>query len=334
MAGMGAETAGALVISLDFELAWGVRDLYDTNHTYMLRVIQERKVIPQILNLFEEFDIAATWATVGFLFARTRSELQQFSPPVRPGYKNARLDPYLETIGEGEWDDPMHYAHQLIEQIRKKKRQEIATHTFSHYYCMEQGQTREAFMADIDSAISLAQHNGIQLKSIVFPRNQHNPEYDDILVSRGIVCYRGTEKHPVYRMGERKNSRLPHKRFYRLIDSYWDLSGSHLVSWQGMVKESGLCNIASSRYLRPVANASSLLSELRRKRIVTAMEEAAKTGKIFHLWTHPQGFGVSPEENLKGLQAILDHYKRFQKQYGMLSLSMAEAAERAKELGN
>lgn len=322
-----------MVISLDFELIWGVRDLYDANHHYMLRVINARRVIPKILDLFEEYNIGATWATVGLLFAQNRSELQQYSPNIRPRYTDSKLDPYLETVGEGEWDDPLHYAHEIIKRIQQKKRQEIATHTFSHYYCLEQGQTRETFMADLDSAIALAQKNGIQIRSMVFPRNQHNSDYDDVLLSRGITCYRGTEKHAVYQIRGQRHNRLPHKRLYRLCDSYFQLSGLHLVSWRDVVEDTGLCNLASSRYLRPISKISSMLSGLRLKRIVTAMQEAAKSKKIFHLWMHPQDFGASPEENLKGLQSIMDHFKMYQRQYGMASLNMLEAAEMAKEFG-
>src|SRR5262245_13071649 len=58
---------GALVISLDFELHWGVRDKRPVDGSYRENLLGAREAIPRMLDLFEEFGIAATWATVGFL---------------------------------------------------------------------------------------------------------------------------------------------------------------------------------------------------------------------------------------------------------------------------
>ena len=54
---------GFLVLSLDFELLWGVFDKvdYKEKKTYFKNT---RKVIPEILDLFSEFQIHSTWATV------------------------------------------------------------------------------------------------------------------------------------------------------------------------------------------------------------------------------------------------------------------------------
>lgn len=323
---------GAMVISFDFELLWGVRDIYSSNDPYINRVIQEAKVIPRMLELLGEFEAAATWAAVGAIFAQSRSELKRFSPHIKPQYKEVRLDPYQEVLGEDERDDPLHYGYSLIQKIQRTNRQEIATHTFSHYYCLEAGQNSEAFAADLDSALKLARERGIQIRSIVFPRNQHNQDYDNILLERGIICYRGTEQHPAYAAEGRNKSRMPYKRLYRLVDSHIPLSGSHLIPWESVVEESGLCNVAASRYLRPTDNSVSILSALRLKRIVNAMEEAARTRKVFHLWTHPQDFGSEPEESIKVLRLVLENFKRLEKQYGMLSLGMLETAAMAQEI--
>ena len=75
---------GALVISLDFELHWGVRDKCAPDGSYRENLLGARKAVPAMLDLFEEFDIAATWATVGFLFAESRQEREAFSPNARP----------------------------------------------------------------------------------------------------------------------------------------------------------------------------------------------------------------------------------------------------------
>src|SRR5450755_2842539 len=85
---------GAFVISLDFELHWGVRDRPSSSVSYRANLMGARVAIPGMLDLFEEFNVAATWATVGFLFANSRREMEEYSPAIRPVYENPQLDPY------------------------------------------------------------------------------------------------------------------------------------------------------------------------------------------------------------------------------------------------
>src|SRR3954447_2214187 len=83
---------GAFVVSLDFELLWGVRDKYPPDGgAYRGNLLGARAAVPRMLELFAEFNVAATWATVGFLFAATRRELERHRPAVLPGYDNPAL---------------------------------------------------------------------------------------------------------------------------------------------------------------------------------------------------------------------------------------------------
>jgi hypothetical protein len=61
-------SSGILVISLDFELYWGVRDVFALEE-YASNLLGVRKVVPAVLQLFDQYGIHATWATVGFLFS-------------------------------------------------------------------------------------------------------------------------------------------------------------------------------------------------------------------------------------------------------------------------
>src|SRR5690606_35067847 len=121
------------------ELHWGVRDHQPPDGPYRPALLGAREAVLRTLDLFARYDVAATWATVGFLFARSRDELRRYTPALRPHYADGRLDPYDEPVGEGEHDDPIHYAPSLIARIRETPRQELATHTFSHYYCGDPG---------------------------------------------------------------------------------------------------------------------------------------------------------------------------------------------------
>jgi hypothetical protein len=97
---------GALVISLDFELYWGVRDKRSLAE-YGRNILGGRQAIPRMLDLFAERDVGATWATVGFVFCGTKDELMAARPPVLPRYADPRLSPFdFSSVGRDESADP------------------------------------------------------------------------------------------------------------------------------------------------------------------------------------------------------------------------------------
>ena len=52
----------------------------------------------------------------------------------------------------------------------------------------------------------------------------------------------------------------------------------------------------------------------------------AMRGEIFHLWWHPEDFGRNSERNLQFLRRVLAGFESLRREFGMLSLSMREAA--------
>jgi peptidoglycan/xylan/chitin deacetylase (PgdA/CDA1 family) len=321
---------GALVISLDFEIHWGVRELTRPDGSYRPNLIGVSEVVPRLLELFREFDIAATWATVGFLFATSRDELQAFSPVVKPEYIDPVLSPYQEPLGDGEQDDPFHYAPSLIEQIRSTPRQEIATHTFAHYYCLEPGQCREAFAADLRSALAIARARGCDIRSIVFPGNQHNAAYDDAIREAGLRCYRGTQKLWMYSTS-RISGQTRRRRAARLMDSFVNVGGDHTTSWDS-VWTGEMANVQASFFLRPTRPDPwrSPLRILQRRRISKSIQTAARDHRIVHIWWHPHNFGRHVAANIAELRRILEVFAECREMHGMRSLSMIEVAEAAR----
>src|ERR1700730_11953257 len=193
---------GIFVVSLDFELMWGALNQHCTSR-YQANILGVRQAIPAMLELFREYEIHVTWATVGLLFFSNKDDMVRGCPQVKPAYKNGRLSPYtnMEAVGADESQDPCHFGHSLIQMVRNCSGQEIGSHTFSHYYCLEPGQTAADFRADLEAASRAAQALGLQIKSLVFPRNQINSAYLQICAELGIQSYRGTEKAWFYSGG-------------------------------------------------------------------------------------------------------------------------------------
>ncbi|MBC8081670.1 MAG: polysaccharide deacetylase family protein [Hymenobacter sp.] len=316
---------GRFVISLDFEINWGVRD-QQTLAQYGPNLLGVRQAVPAMLELFEEFGLRVTWATVGLLFFATKRDLLAHLPTVRPEYANPVLSPYraLDQVGENEAADPYHFGYSLIEQIKRTPGQEIATHTFCHYYCLERGQTAEAFRADLAAAVRVAREQGLALRSLVFPRNQYNADYLAICEELGIISYRGNENSWIYKERSEEQQSL-YKRGARLLDAYLALSGPNCHPLAEIARRFPY-NIPASRFLRPWSGRLRALEGLRLRRILSGMDYAARNGQVFHLWWHPHNFGMNLPQNLTVLRRIAAHYHQLRATYGMESQSMGDLA--------
>ncbi len=313
-------------ISLDFELHWGVHDKRSVAQ-YQQHLHGVRAVVPALLTLFRQYQIHATWATVGMLFAENKSQLLAWQPSHLPQYLQPHFSPYpsFKNIGNHHQDDPYHYALDVIKQIKKYPHQEIGSHTFSHYYCLEAGQTPLQFKADLEAALLAAQAQNIELKSLVFPRNQFSAAYINVCEEMGFSTYRGNEQSWLYAAKSGSDERL-YRRALRLLDAYVNVSGHHTFSLESR-GNSGLVNIPASRFLRPYSRQLKMLEKLRLQRILKSMTYAAQQQQVYHLWWHPHNFGAAIDENLHFLGLILQHYQQLQKQYRMRSLNMGEIGE-------
>ena len=315
---------GFFVISLDFELFWGVRDKRSLNNE-KARINGARDSVLKMLEMFIKYKICATFATVGFLFSENKAELLSSMPSKLPEYKNCKLNPYLviNNIGNDEDSDPFHFALSLIEKIRVTPGQEIGSHTYSHYYCLELGQTESTFEADIAQAKSIASAKNINIESIVFPRNQINTRYLNICKKYGISAYRGNQTSWLYK--ERDSiDETKLRRGLRLLDSYINISGHHCYH---IDSKKHILNIPASRFLRPYSEKLAFLCNLKIRRIKRSMTYAAKNGKVFHLWWHPYNFGLNITENFIQLEKILGHYTQLKKQYNYKSLNMNDVVK-------
>ena len=320
---------GNFVISLDFEIYWGVRDVLKIDQ-YRNHLLGVRAVIPGLLHLFNKYQIHATFATVGLLFFTDKKEMLAGLPDRKPEYADKHLSPYeghFEEVGRDETDDLFHFAPSLIKMIQQSG-QEIGCQTFSHYYCLEGGQTIEDFRDDLRAAKRIAEKNGITLKSFVFPRNQYNEAYLKVCKEEGIISYRGNEVSWLYKAKD-YDSETIFRRANRLIDAYLNLSGQHCYQLPVM-KDDEPCNIAASRFLRPYSKRWAFMDWLRLRRITNSMTHAAKNGLTYHLWWHPHNFGINLSDNLEFLENILVHYQKLAAKYSFKSVSMTQLAQQIK----
>ncbi len=310
------------VISLDFELLWGVLDTKGPEYYKNLRNVH--KVVPLLLDLFEKYEVCCTWATVGALLCENNDELLKYMPKLKPTYKaqgicNLSSVEYLNSSFV-----PLLYVPNLIKKILEHRNQELGSHTFSHYYTLEEGQSLQQFEADLEAQNQIMSKYIENCHSIVFPRNQVNPDYLEACKKYEFSVYRGTPSHWAYSSTSKfEQSQLA--RVFRLVDAYiplWDCT-------QKIQKDerSGIVNVPGSLFFRPYSSKFCFFENLKLRRIKKGMTKAAQTGRLFHLWWHPHNFGSNVSKNLEQLEDLLLHFNFLKEKYGFNSMTMYQAGK-------
>ena len=314
---------GSLIISLDFEMMWGCHDWSSTEKYGRTNIQSVRLVIDRMLELFTKYDIHVTFATVGLVFCKDKDEVLNSFPSLLPSYNNINVSPYKDNYIENIKDEDsfLYFAPEMLSKLSEYSNIEIGSHTYSHYFCWEKGQTKCEFEADTKQMVNKAFDFNVSIKSIVFPKNQINNDYLDVCKDYGVICYRG---NPLKSFDEPKNiiySLL--NKVTRLLDSYFNINGYSSFILDPTDKNLPI-NIQASRFLRPYNSKFSFLERLRLKRIKNEMIYAAKNNEVYHLWWHPHNFGANMKENLSFLEEILKCYGYCQIKYNMKSFTMSE----------
>ena len=309
---------GIFTISLDFELFWGVRD-HRTLESYGENIRNVHKVVPGLLQLFSKYNVHCTWATVGFLFFNEKKEMMSYLPAELPVYQKKEYDPYA-YIEQNELEKIYHFVPELIGQIKETPGQEIGTHTFSHFYTLEKNTTIGQFKNDLRSAITIAKEKGIEIKSIVFPRNQYSDEHITACFDEGIKIYRGNELSGAYKPISRENENIFRKGI-RFADTYINITGHHC---HVIPVANKIINVPASRFLRPYNPKFKIFDGLKLGRIKQGIKFAAKQGLVYQLWWHPHNFGKYMDENFKFLEQVLEFYYQLNQEGKIESQNLLE----------
>lgn len=315
---------GVFSISLDFELHWGCLEnkprIDDAAKEYFFNT---RKAIPSMLSVFEQYELHVTWAIVGMLFRKNATEWHQNKPDLIPTFKNSDISAYdwIDKNGFFEEVDPFHFAPELIQLIKATPYQEIGTHTYAHYFCLEDGQTKEQFRADLEMAALLAEQIDLSIKSLVFPRNQFNENYVAVCREMGITSIR-TNPNIWYWKPADKAGLLT--KLFRTGDAYCNMQSAPMVFLEDIDTSTFPIRLPATRLYRPWSPKYTFQNKFKLKRIINEMTCAAQKGGYYHLWWHPHNFGNHPKQCLEELNHIANHFVDLKNKYGFQSQTMNE----------
>lgn len=275
--------AGALCISIDVELAWGIWDKPSADyHERCARY--EAMIVRRLIELFETYEVSATWAIVGRLLERD--------------------DRAAATTAHGEriW-----YAPEVIEAIQRARvAQDIGSHSYGHVYF---GETpREALRRDLAAARRVHAAHGLPFTSFVFPRNQ--VAHLDLLREAGVGVFRSTDRGWHMAVRDRLGGRAG--RVANLADKLLPIPpaavhpvdhagpGSQLDARGSLVELPSSMLLMARNGLRRAIHPASIVGKAR-----LGLRAARRAGGTFHLWFHPSNFYYEPEAQLATLAEIV-----------------------------
>ena len=315
---------GKFVVSLDFELFWGLAGWgREQLLAYQPRIEGAIDALNRILEVFNKYDIKCTIAFVGGINKSSREDFLASAPTLKPSYVNNMFSSYdllLSLVKDGAISERLLFRPDVVEQLQHNPLVELGSHTFSHYYALEDGQTIDEFKVDIDRAQSEASNKGLILKSIIFPRNQIPQSYHKVCASAGFTHIRGNEESFLY-CSESTPSKFDVKRFLRLLDCYLNLTGHHTYK---IPKKGILIDVPASRFLRPYSHTLRFFEAMKVRRVINDIEYAAKHKHIYHIWWHPHNFGIYTDESILQLEEICKCFVKMRIKYNMESCFMCE----------
>lgn len=314
---------GVFTLSLDFELAWGSRDITgDVRGLIHASRVIRRDVFPGLLGAMTDLGIVATWATVGHLFLDSASSRAgSLHPDLVPPQHSWRKEPWLFGVPEGSEDrHPEFYARSLVVQLRDAG-QEIGCHSFSHPIFGDEGCSCHTAESEISHCQRAAEDLGITLRSFVYPRNSAG--FVDVLARHGFTCWRGQE--PVWY--NRRRVPVPLRRAAHLADVALAARPPTVLPHRD---RHGLWCIPASGSFLPYHGLRRAIPISRRvERGIAGIDRAVKDRRVSHLWLHPLNLADEPKRMLAGLVRVLEHAARHRDAGRLEILPMAELAAQA-----
>ncbi len=276
-------------ISIDCELAWGVHE--QISHKFIEKTLElDEKICFDLLSIFNEFDINATWAIVAGMLDKNNPMIKNYNPKA--------------------WYNP-----KIIEKIQNSKQyQEIASHSYAHpnFINFSEKEIEE----DFQKAEYFFNNYGIKINTFIFPRNKIR--YLNLLNKYGIKIYRGLDKS-FYKKVYKYNKLLG--KFANILDKTVPLSAnsvSPIISLHHLIElQSSLLFISRNGY-KKIITEYSIFSKAKK-----AIDNAIKNKECFHLWFHPSNFYYNTESQFLLLKKILE-YVNLNRKRGFITVNTVD----------
>jgi hypothetical protein len=298
------------ILSLDCEGKWGMADRLQPYHQRDFTSVNLAGAYRQLLGMLARHDIAATFAFV-MAFTLSAREREQF-PLLDPsgGREDPWLRHYWRDLAAGH-DEGWH-CPEALELVREAERHEIASHSFCHRPLGDGAIDPAGAAAELALAGEAARLKQVELKTLVFPRNQVGNL--PAVRAAGYWGYRERLPRPSGGRGQaaalleefavRRRPQLP----LETRDGLVAIPPGHFFNWRYGLR----------RLVPPGVT-------LRRWR--NLLEQSAREGGVVHLWLHPHNLITGPS-TAPVLAAVLAQVARLRDQGRIAVLTQRDYCDR------
>jgi len=282
--------AARIVLSLDFELRWGVAHVWGTDMAAYRRNLEGvREAVPRLLEAFASGGVRATWATVAAIACDSWDEYLAAAPPVPPigaaALARTAALPRLDPAGR------LHFAPDLVRLVQRTPGQELGSHSFSHFPFAPRFTARHV-EDDARAVAALFERKlGLRPESFVYPRNV--VAFPEVLAALGLRSLRGNPPLLAWRLTPGLRD-LPAARALRFAES--------LARSPPARRAPGSAFVPASAFLR--LTLPTPLFDLHRARLAAAATRL-REGEFLHLWFHPHNLGARPVEQVRRVVSVL-----------------------------
>lgn len=265
-------TPGKLIITLDFEIGWGVWESERWRARQAKGVYTRlRPALRSFIEFLDEREIALCWATVGAMIApRTGGEFDHL-----PDAAQAHIARFL-----AEAEQPTIEGRDLFDMVAgAKTRQQIASHSYSHTRFDYPGYDTAMQQADLELARRTLREAGAESEAFVFPENIITTFDAPAAVGHRVARTLPLRQRPtgIARLDgvlERTVLAPPLARDSTNPLGIAEQTGSMFFNWWG--RGAGLRKTLVERQAR------------------LGLQRAAREGGTLHLWLHPFNLTDSP----------------------------------------
>lgn len=309
---------GQFTISLDTEIAWGKIESNRREQFYPL-FENTKDVIERLIDLFDQYEIPATWGIVGRLVEKEKpfiSKLENFYPN--------QTDALLYNDNKRNKSDNSYlYYPKLLDLLKQAKvEHDIGSHSYSHIVFNNvrtiKGVEKEVAQKDFIAGQKLFSNNGLTPKSFIYPLNAVG--HTELLKESGFTCYRGDT------ISSFSNYPSFLRRLLRQLELFFPICPETIDT---SIQPNKLVCIPGSMHFKIIhlgIKKHIPFSVLERKAI-KGLNKAVTTQKCFHLWFHPFDFGWKTQKHFDAFEKTLEHAATL-RQKGKLDIkTMAQMAE-------
>ncbi len=275
---------GKLIITLDFEIGWGVWESERWRARQAKGVYRDlRPALQSFVDFLDEREIALCWATVGAMIApRSSGEFAHL-----PDAAQAHIARFL-----AEAEQPTIEGRDLFDMVAgARTRQQIASHSYSHTRFDYPGYDTAMQLADLQLARRVLEEAGAASDAFVFPEN--------IITTFDAPAAAGHRIARTLPLPQRPTG-------IGRVDGVLERTVLAPALAQGSTNPLGIAEQTGSLFFNWWGRGVALRKALVERQARLGLRRAIREGGTLHLWLHPFNLTDSPGM-AHAIRSLLDH---------------------------